>query len=604
MSYSNSFPQQRPTLNLDFANSGKLDSRISFSRADSTPSAVHYWSNEKHLSTENLTSNSEDFSAWPKINATASANTTAAPDGNMTASTMTGNAGTSVKYLSSNSASVTDPVISFYAKSGTHSYIQISDNASASEYANFDLTNGTVGNVGPLATAAIEAVGSTGWYRCIMRVERTSAAFTWRVVMIDSSTAARQSTTSSTGTVNLWGAMMTELGDLTNVVAYQSSGTQIHRSYAPTLKSVANAGDPRFEYDPASDGQSVGLLIEAQETNLQRYGSAFASWSTKLGSGLTANAGIAPNGELAATLWTATSSSNYHYLNDSFASVTSGTTYTASVYVKDAGQRYVQILGGASAFGAGQYATFDLQTGSVDATGVTASSVSVGNGWWRIQATMTATGTGTSIGSLALVESATASRLPTFTADDYSGVLLFGYQFEANSEASSLVNTGSQNSALTRASDSCSVATSSFYTGGPVSVYTDADAGAGNTPSIFSLSKNNTASDSIRLFRDLPSSNLTTNFRFFVKDGGVSVAQRTVSGSGSVSKFAVRSDTNNTAIKPSGITQFSDTVCTTPVIDTLEIGGGPGVGQLNGTIRNLMLWNVALSDTELATLVD
>ena len=67
MSISNSYPTQRPSLNLVFnGGSDQLDSRISFSRADSTPSAVHYRSNEKHLSSLNLLKYSTEFgnAAW------------------------------------------------------------------------------------------------------------------------------------------------------------------------------------------------------------------------------------------------------------------------------------------------------------------------------------------------------------------------------------------------------------------------------------------------------------------------------------------------------------------------------------------------------------
>jgi hypothetical protein len=149
------------------------------------------------------------------------------------------------------------------------------------------------------------------------------------------------------------------------------------------------------------------------------------------------------------------------------------------------------------------------------------------------------------------------------------------------------------------------VATADFgFTGGPVSVYADANAGAGSYPCVFALYPGATSSSSIRVFRNLPSSTEQTDFRFNVKLNTVSEVLLTPAGSGAVSKFAIRADTNSFAVKSSGLTQQSDTSCAMPVPDTLEIGGGPSVGQLNGTIRNLMLWNVAISDTELSALVD
>ena len=69
-SYSSTYPSIRPVFNADFSNAGRLDSRITFSRSDTpptyaAPSAVHYWSNEKHLSSENLFVQSSDFdTSW------------------------------------------------------------------------------------------------------------------------------------------------------------------------------------------------------------------------------------------------------------------------------------------------------------------------------------------------------------------------------------------------------------------------------------------------------------------------------------------------------------------------------------------------------------
>ena len=60
-SYSSTYPAIRPTYQIDFSNGGRIPPNATFSRADSpidatkaAASAVHFWSNEKHLSSENL----------------------------------------------------------------------------------------------------------------------------------------------------------------------------------------------------------------------------------------------------------------------------------------------------------------------------------------------------------------------------------------------------------------------------------------------------------------------------------------------------------------------------------------------------------------------
>jgi len=146
-----------------------------------------------------------------------------------------------------------------------------------------------------------------------------------------------------------------------------------------------------------------------------------------------------------------------HFRYPPSVSVTSGTVYTTSIYVKSAGHRYVQLAGGSGGF-ASQYVNFDLNTATLSATGSGCSGAisSVGNGWYRITATMTAEATASAGPIIALVESLSSGRFATFVGDDYSGILLWGAQFEASSFASSLVDTGTSSSTSTRAAESLS----------------------------------------------------------------------------------------------------------------------------------------------------
>ena len=608
MSYSSSFPTQRPSLNLVFnGGSDQLDSRISFSRADSTPSAVHYWSNEKSLNSENLLPYSNDLSGWSSSTTTTPSTNNLAPDGTNTATAVIENTATSGhnRYKSFSSVSGTNYTFLTFAKANGRTQFQVVAQATTSiANVKFDLTAVTSAvTSGSAVSHSITAIGSTGWYKCEVTVTATGTGSNayHQVNLLDASGVASYTGDGSSG-LYLWGMQVSSTGE---TVLNETSGS-IHRSFAPTLKSVANSGDPRFEYSP-TNGQSVGsgtalgLLIESSASNLQRYGSAFASWANKVGSDLTANAAIAPNGELEATLWTAITSSNYHYLNDSFVSVTSGTTYTASVYAKDAGQRYVQIAGGATNFGFGQYATFDLQTGSVDANGVTASAESVGNGWWRIQATMTATGSGSSMGLLIMVDSATAARLPVFTADDYSGVLLFGYQFEASSAASSLVDTGSQSSALTRAADSCAVVDATLFSSGEHTIIWEGDTDpTTGDKRFFALSDGGLDN---RFVADYDNG-VATRLRNWA-DGVNNVTKTTSTVDMTVGnhKLAATLKTNEAQLVIDGARRQLDTYCAVGggidqlAINSTTTGAGPTY-NMNGHCKRITYFNVALSQAE------
>ena len=601
MSYSNSFPQQRPTLNLDFANSGKLDSRISFSRADTpptyaAPSAVHYWSNEKHLSSENLITNSEDFSAWTANNTTPTVNAVAAPDGNTTADTVTGNSGTSSKYVSSNSISAAPyPVISVYVKAGTHNYVQIHNDQSSTHYANFDVTSGAgvVGSVGSNTTSTIQAVGSTGWYRCICRINTASMTSGIKVRLVDSASAAYAASSATTGTVHLWGAMATDIGDLTNIAAYQSSGSQIHREYSSTLKSVANAGDPRFEYSPA-DGQSdagspLGLLVEAQSSNLLTYSEDFSNAAyTKFYANVESNVAISPTGELTTDKLTETTDPGEHRIGQNY-SLTSGSSYTISVIAKAAGRNFIRL--GAGNLGAlPARVSFDLSNGTIGTVSYGTGKIeSLGNGFYRCSVTATATSTATTSFEINVMQ---LTNTPSYTGDGYSGVLLFGAMAEQSSSMSSYIK--STSSSITRASDSCSVATSSFgYTGGDASFFADVSNAARTNAVAVTVRKN--GSNELVLYGNSTGGNAY----YVIADGAYSSKSFATSASG---KRAFRMSTDDLAGSLNGAAVVTDTSQSLPDLTgaTMHIGDDyNGGNSINGHIKRLALYNVALSDTEL-----
>jgi len=135
---------------------------------------------------------------------------------------------------------------------------------------------------------------------------------------------------------------------------------------------------------------------------------------------------------------------------DSIA-VISGTTYTLSCFIKyNAGtQRFGRLAFGAN-FPEGGGATIDLTTGALSTppSGITATSLNAGNGWWRISITQTANGTGNSNITIALAETSGGSILYTGNG---SSVKVQGGQFETGSVATSPIITAG--SAVTRAAD-------------------------------------------------------------------------------------------------------------------------------------------------------
>jgi hypothetical protein len=145
-----------------------------------------------------------------------SPNNTTAPDGTLTADTLTGDGTSGVHYLAQ-TVSATSGVAytqSVFAKKGTNNFLQIIGTTTNSIYdsdswANFDLDNGIVGNVGSSATATITDFGN-GWYRCTMTATATATASGngFLLCLITSATSGRAETNSLTTSVHIWGAQV------------------------------------------------------------------------------------------------------------------------------------------------------------------------------------------------------------------------------------------------------------------------------------------------------------------------------------------------------------------------------------------------------------
>jgi hypothetical protein len=618
--FSSTYPSTRPVFNADFSNAGRLDSRITFSRSDTpptyaAPSAVHYWSNEKHLSSYNAFTKSEGISNWVLSNVTPTADAVVAPDGTTTGDTIAGNSGTIKKYVQSNTVYDENPVISVYAKAGTHNYIQILTNYSSGHYANFDITSGAgvVGDVGGSTTATIQAVGSTGWYRCIARFSGGGPSYVAQILLVDGTTSARASTTTTTGNVHLWGAMANNQGDLTNIVAYQPSTTQIHREYAPTLKSVSYAGQPRFEYSPtdsasAAMGESRGLLIESASTNLVSYSESFSN-QTINNSTLTEGAAVGPDGTLNANLLVPTSTGatgrSVNLDDGDDISHTSGNNYAFSIYAKSAGYNYLQWVG--LAYFGSTYCNFDLSNGTVGnkSGSVTGSVESVGNGWYRLTVVAPATTTNNtaSKGQWQIVESLTSGRATGFTGNDYSGVLLTMAQCELSSFSSSYIKSDSGSvSGTTRAADSASLVSSSLFDNGGASIVMETE----NTGRAYYAAV--LEDDSTGLYQDYVALTVRADSkaRQTVTAPGSTVASDEFSAAstvgGSYFKIASRFAPNDFGVCIDGGTVTTDTTGAVPSnVDKLFIGWYDDGGRANAHIKRVAIYP-PLTDTNLQAL--
>jgi len=278
-SYSSTYPSVSPTYQIDFANGKRIPPNATFSRSDSpidatkaAASAVHYWSNEKHLSSENLLSYSSDISqsSWSKEGVTETGGQTA-PDGGTDAYKLTENSATShhriYKLIATDSGAIT---VSAYLKYIGTQWVRfrLTDSGGTDRFVWFDIQNGVAGTAqSGYSNVSITASGN-GFYKASATLSSSVASGGGHHLVIAGGGADNSSSTyagSGADAFAVWGIQVSSTGE---TVLNETSG-QIHREYAPTLKSVATAGDARFEYDPTdgqSAGTSLGILLESQST--------------------------------------------------------------------------------------------------------------------------------------------------------------------------------------------------------------------------------------------------------------------------------------------------------------------------------------------------
>jgi hypothetical protein len=573
-----------------------LDSRITFSRGtnatlvDSTGNITY--------APANLVQRSEEFTNayWVKLDVTATADVTTAPNGTATADKFVATNTASTRRLLYANATLSAglSIFSFYAKAAEYSLVRTVDSAGGSRwFASFDLTSGTVvgGTTGgaQFVSASISAVGD-GWYRCWVVFNAAAGAGAIGMVGYPAGATLDQfgvlyAGNGVSGTF-FWGAQLEQ-------VTYQTTpGT-----YNPTT-SAAYYG-PRFDYDPVTLAPR-GLLIEEARTNSVIRSAEFenAAW-LKNNVNVTANSAVSPDGTSTADLMVSAVGTAITGASSSGFTFTAA-AHTQSVYVKAATNvRYIQLLwtsGGIST----NYANFDLQTGTVTAgTYTSATMTNEGNGWYRIALTST---TGAATGGMwpIAVPSASSLRAATYVGNGTDSFLIWGAQLEVGAFATSYIPTVA--STVTRNADIAQMTGANFSSwynqteGTFVSQYDSylVDTSSRNALSAYA---SGTPTNNILLFN-------TVQRQFQVNNAG---NQADLDGgtpaSNVVTKAAGAYKVNDFALSLNGGGVVTDTLGSVPTVDTLGIGiSSISLTPINGHVRTVAYYNTRLPDTQLQVL--
>jgi hypothetical protein len=260
-----------------------------------------------------------------------------------------------------------------------------------------------------------------------------------------------------------------------------SSGTFVG---SDGVLQTAATNAPRFDHDPTT-GESLGLLVEESRTNLFVRSEEFddASW-TKSSASITTNTTTAPDGTITADTYSGTGSSGVRQT----VTLTSGTEYTISFYVKSAG------LGNDG---------FRLVINSAQSS----SNFTATSEWQRFTFTATSANTG-----------ARTCGIHRNSSGGNVDVLLWGAQLEAGAFPTSYIPTVA--ATVTRAADVASITGSNFsswYNQTEGTLYLDSNQASITGTLRMVSANNNTSSNRINLTRTSSSGG---NINFVVTNAG------------------------------------------------------------------------------------
>ena len=613
MSISANYPTVAPSLNLDFANTKALDPRITFSRPTT---ASYYDANTTALAEQNLFVNSQTLQFFGSVqNLTFVANSTAAPDGTTTATTLNEgtNTGGHTTYQAYSSVAGNNYTISFYVKYISSQYVSLHSNAGANTWvcSIFDVLNGvyvnstTQGSGWAIVSNSITSVGNS-WYRIVTTFTNgsTNSAATAGIQLANSSTLptngsyGQLSYTGVSNTLYAWGA---QLEQRSSVTAYNATTTTAITNYIPVLQT-APVNQARFDHNPTTR-ESLGLLIEQQSTNLLTYSSDYtqSNW-TKSGTSITPTAVIAPDGTQTAQLFVPTTAAAAHSM---FAGTggTIGVMQTFSIYVKPYGYSTIAIaysgngtpVGSALNLATQQIVTATNWPFTVYGTG-SPTITAIGNGWYRVTLQGSPGVTGGFNFNLWSIPDGSSF---TSAGNGFSGVAVWGAQLEALAFPTSYIPTVA--SQVTRSADNASMTGtnfSSWYNISQGTLYSEAKCSGLVTAALIGQLFLNVSNyiDFGRYQSSLRSYITSSGTTFATLDTGLAI--------GSFNKLSVSYINNNfNASGNGGTVQTASSGLVPTGINALNIGSYNGNSYyLNGWIKKMSYYPVAVTSAQLQSL--
>lgn len=379
------------------------------------------------------------------------------------------------------------------------------------------------------------------------------------------------------------------------VITFSRASTGMVYNSSGLLVSVA-IDMPRFDHDRVTPWASRGLLVEEGRTNLALWSEDFSNAAySRVRSGITTNAIAAPDGNTTADKLTEQLDVATNRSIGQNISVTSGTTYTISVFAKAAERSGIN-LRFASGFAAGNV-NFDLSgSGSVTNGGTVANSgiTLLNNGWYRCFASFVATST-TTAGAQVFI---TSGGSITYDGVSGSGVYLWGMDVEAGGWATSYIPTTTI--AVGRSVDSAVVGTlSPWFNATEGTIYCEMTPTGIGTLQTYAYFDDNTANERMGI-RSSAGSNA-----FLVVDGGATQANSAIGSvvAGSTYKCAFGFKLNDCAGSQNGGAIVTDASATLPTVTRFIIGSRLSASEAaNACFKRVKVYNTKKSSAEIVAM--
>ena len=347
---------------------------------------------------------------------------------------------------------------------------------------------------------------------------------------------------------------------------------------------------PRFDHNPTT-GESLGLLVEEQRTNLLLWSEEFsdAAWTPlSVPAAVTANNAIAPNGTLTADLITGVSAAADQL--QQVVTVLNSTVYTYSIYIK----QNTTLLTRIGLFNA----TASTWMGAVDiawVAGVPSTSSTIGspsgisyvaanNGWYRCSFALTTTATSAQV------------HFHPDRSNTQASAWIWGAQLEEGAFPTSYIPTTT--AAATRSADVASITGSAFsgwYRQDEGTVFAEGSTFNTSAASCLVSIDDTTVSNRIQLRRSPDASKLR-----MVSSGGAIDATLTTGTALGLNKIAAGVAVSNQNLVSNGVLATGITsIAPMPTVTQARIGSGTASSVFNGTIRRLTYWPQRLANSTL-----